>query len=134
MLKIAKRSISAILVLALLFSLFSINCFAAEAEEDYGVMPCWTTIESILARFTISGINSTSYVKLTSGVSTSLKITVNLQKLKSGTYETIETWTETGTGKTLILDESRLINILSDYRIKVTCKAGSETDVQYRYP
>ncbi len=132
--KFVEKSTSILLVLILLFSVLAINTSAAEAEEDYGVMPCWTTISRIDISFSISGINSTSLVILNSQVSTSLKITVNLQKLKSGTYQTIETWTETGTGKRLVLEESRLINILSDYRIKVTCKAGSETNTTYAYP
>ncbi len=134
MVKFVKKSVSVLLILTLLFSVLAINSSAAEVEEDYGVMPCWTTIQSIKATLTISGINSTSHVVLYSQVSTSLKITVNLQKLKSGSYETLETWTETGTGKYLELNESRLINILSDYRIKVTCKAGTETNVSYAYP
>ncbi len=97
-------------------------------------MPCWTTIDMIITNFSISGVNSRSVVLLDSQVSTSLKITVNLQKLKSGTYETIETWTESGTGTHLELEETRLINVLCDYRIKVTCKAGSESNVSYAYP
>ncbi len=129
-----KRSISLILVLVTLFSLCAINSSAAQVDEDYGVMPCWTTINRISKSFTISGINSKTIVTLTSKVSTSLKITVNLQKVKSGTYQTIETWTKSGTGVSLTLTESRLINVLCDYRIKITCKAGTETHVSYDYP
>ncbi len=129
-----KKSVSIALILTMLFSVFTINSFGAEVEEDYGVMPCWSTIDSVITSFTISGINSTSSVALTSQVSTSLSIKVELQKLKSGTYETIETWTESGTGIYISLEETRLINIFSDYRIKVTCKAGSETHVTYDYP
>ncbi len=134
MTKYAKKCASIILVLIMLFSLFTINTSAAQVEEDYGVMPCWTTIRLIDKSFVISGINSTTDVSLYSQTSTSLKITVNFQKLKSGTYETIETWTETGTGTYLNLHETRLINILCDYRIMVTCKAGSESNVSYVYP
>ncbi len=132
--KVFKKSTSILLVLTLLLSLFAISCYAVQDEEDYGVMPCWSTIDSIHTSFTISGLNSNSYVYLVSQVSTSLKIVVNLQKLKSGSYETIETWTETGKGTSLELDESRLINVFSDYRIKITCTAGSETNVSYDYP
>ncbi len=134
MLKIVKKSVCILLMFTLLFSVLAVNTSAAEVEEDYGIMPCFTTINTIRKSFTISGINSTSYVLLTSQVSTSLKITVNLQKVKSGTYQTIETWTESGTGKRLELEETRLINALADYRIKVTCKAGTETNTSYAYP
>ncbi len=132
--KFVKKSTSIALILILLFSAFAINSFGAEAEEDYGVMPCWSTISSVSTSFTISGINSTTYVSLTSQYSTSLSIKAELQKLKSGVYETIETWTESGNGIYISLEETRLINIFSDYRIKVTCKAGSETHVTYDYP
>ncbi len=132
--KFVKKSISVALILIMLFSIFTINSFGSESEEDYGIMPCWNTISSVSTSFTISGINSTSTVALTSQISTSLSIKIELQKLKSGVYETIETWTKTGSGDVLILEETRLINILCDYRIKVTCKAGSETHVTYDYP
>ncbi len=132
--KFVERSISVILILTMLFYVFAINSFGAETEEDYGIMPCFTTINSVTTSFSISGINSTSSVALTSQYSTSLSIKVELQKLKSGAFETIETWTETGTGRYLSLEEDRLINVLCDYRIKVTCKADAETFVRYDYP
>ncbi len=132
--KFVEKSVSVLLALVLLFSVLAINTSAAEVDEDYGVMPCWTTISRITTSFSISRINSTSTVILYSQVSTSLKITINLQKVKSGTYQTIETWTKSGTGVRLVLEETRLINVLSDYRIKVTCKAGSETNTTYAYP
>ena len=118
----------------MLFSLFAFNSFAESVEDDYGVMPCFTTISAVTTVFSISGINSTSSVVLTSQYSTSLSIKIELQKEKSTGYETIETWTKSGTGTYLGLEETRLINIFSNYRIKVTCKAGSETHVKYDYP
>lgn len=132
--KLVKKSISVLLILTMLFSIFAISSSAATADADYGVMPCFTTISSVATSFTISGLNSTSSVALSSKVSTSLYIKVELQKEKSTGYETIETWTKSGTGYVLTLEETRLINILCDYRIKVTCTAGSETHVTYDYP
>ena len=79
-------------------------------------------------------MNSTSTVILSAKYSTSLYIKIELQKEKSSGYETIETWTKSGTGTSLGLEETRLINVFSEYRIKVTCKAGSETHVTYDYP
>ncbi len=134
MLNFVKKSTSIILIFTMIFSVFAINSFSAEVEEDYGVMPCWSTISSVSTSFTISGINSTSFVALNSQYSTSLSIKIELQKLKSGTYETIETWTKTGTGTHIALEETRLINILCDYRMKATCTAGSEIHVKYVYP
>ncbi len=132
--KTIKKSVSILLIITMLFSSFAIMSSAAVVEDDYGVMPCFTTIQSVTTSFTISGLNSTSSVVLASKVSTSLYIKIELQKEKSSGYETIETWTKSGTGTSIILEETRLINIFSDYRIKVTCKAGSETHTTYDYP
>lgn len=134
MLNIAKKSLCVLLVFTMLFSAFAINSFAVESDDDYGVMPCFTTIDAVTTVFTISGLNSTSSVTMTTQYSTSLSIKIELQKEKSSGYETIETWTKSGTGTMIGLEKTRLINIFADYRIKVTCKAGSETHVTYDYP
>ncbi len=131
---IVKKSVSILLILTIMFSVFAINSSAETTNEDYGVMPCFTTISSVATSFTISGLNSTSTVVLKAQCSTSLYIKIELQKEKSTGYETIETWTKSGTGTYLILEETRLINVFSDYRIKVTCTAGSETYTKYDYP
>ena len=133
MLKIIKQSLSIILILTMLVSIFSISAFAETSEETV-VTPRFTTISTVATSFTISGLNSTSSVILSAKTSTSLYIKIELQKEKSSGYETIETWTKSGTGRNLSLEETRLINVFSEYRIKVTCKAGSETHVTYDYP
>ncbi len=134
MVKTMKKTVSILLILTMLFSSFAIMSSAAVVEEEYGVMPCFTTISSVSTSFVISGLNSTSTVILTAKTSTSLYIKIELQKEKSSGYETIETWTKSGTGVSLLLEETRLINVFSEYRIKVTCTAGGETHVKYDYP
>lgn len=134
MVKTMKKSVSLLLILTLLFSSFAIISSAAVVEDDYTVTPCFTTISSVSTSFTISGLNSTSSVLLVAKTSTSLYIKIELQKEKSSGYETIETWTKSGTGTVLSLEETRLINVFSNYRIKVTCTAGSETHTKYDYP
>lgn len=134
MLNIAKKSLSILLVFTMLFSVFTINSFAEDTDDENVIMPRFSTIDAVTTVFTISGLNSTSSVMLSAQYSTSLYIKIELQKEKSSGYETIETWTKSGTGTVLLLEETRLINVLADYRIKVTCKAGSETHVTYDYP
>ena len=134
MVKTIKTSVSVILILAMLFSSFAIISFATKPEDDNIIMPRFSTISSVTTSFTISGLNSTSSVVLSAKTSTSLSIKIELQKEKSSGYETIETWTKSGTGKTIGLEETRLINIFSNYRIKVTCTAGSESHITYDYP
>ena len=134
MVKTMKKTVSILLILTMLFSSFAIISSAAEVEEDYVVVPRFTTISSVATSFTISGLNSTSSVVLKAQTSTSLYIKIELQKEKSSGYETIETWTKSGSGITLTLEETRLINVFSNYRIKVTCTAGGETHTKYDYP
>lgn len=128
-----KKSISLVLAVLLLFSVFLINSSAVK-DDDYDIMPYFTSISAVSTSFTISGINSTSSVSITSQYSTLLYIKIELQKEKSTGYETIETWTKTGNGRVLALEETRLINIFANYRIKVTCRADNETHITYDYP
>ena len=134
MVNIMKKSVSIFLILTMLLSIFAVMSSAAVVEDDYSVMPCFTTISAVSTSFIISGLNSTSTVVLSAKTSTSLYIKIELQKEKSSGYETLETWTKSGTGTYLALEETRLINVFSNYRIKVTCKAGSETHTTYDYP
>lgn len=131
---VVKKCISIVLILTMLLSIFAISSFATTNEEKNTIMPRFSVIQSVGTVFTISGLNSTSTVSLSAKQSTSLYIKIELQKEKSTGYETIETWTKSGTGRTLVLEETRLINVFADYRIKVTCTAGGETHVTYDYP
>ena len=128
-----KQALSVVMILAMMLSVFSI-CAYAESNDNTAITPRFSTISTVATSFTISGLNSTSSVVLSAQYSTSLSIKIELQKEKSSGYETIETWTKTGTGTVISLEEDRLINVFSEYRIKVTCKAGSETHVTYDYP
>ena len=129
-----KKSLSLFLVITMLFSVLAINCSAESVGDEYGVMPCWSIISTVATSFTISGISSTSSVLLTSQFTVNLFIQIELQKLESTGYETIEKWSAFGDGLELGLEKTRLINIFEDYRIKVTCVAGNEQHVTYAYP
>lgn len=133
--KCTKLSISVILAFAIIMS-YTIFFVSAKnmTEKSEDASPYYTTINNAIATFNISGLNSTSTAKLTSKRSTSLYIKIELQKEKSTGYQTIETWTKSGTGTYLSLEETRLINVFSDYRIKVTFTAGGETVVKTVYP
>lgn len=112
----------------MIFSSFQSIAFADSAS----VMN--SNVSSNSCQLSISGINSTSTAEMTAAKSMSLSIKMELQKLKSGSYSTIETWTSSKTGVSLSMSETRLINVLATYRLKVTFKAGSETLVRYAYP
>lgn len=119
----------------MLFSVFSVNFIAnaTEFETESTVMPRYSTIASYSVGFDVSGFDLTSTVTLSAQCKTSLKIVVYLQKETSSGYETVKTWTKTGTGYILTLEESATANIFLNYRIKVTMTAGSETITVYRY-
>ncbi len=129
-----KKSFSVVLILTMLFSVFAINSSATTVEEETPIMPRWSVIQSVGTSFVISGLNSTSSVSLVAKYSTSLYIKIEFQKEESTGYKTLETWEKSGTGTMLALEETRLINIFADYRIKVTCTAGGETHTTFDYP
>lgn len=132
---IFKKSLSMILCLVMIFSAFSVSFVsnAAAVDDDNEIMPLWTTIEGYGVDFQVSGFTATPVVTLTSQVKTSLKIVVYLQKETSSGYETVKTWTTTGTGYGISLEETATVNIFLNYRIKVVMTAGSETITVFRY-
>ena len=123
-----KKTISFILCIIVIISCCEMLAFAVVDGSKY------TNISTISYSLTISGINSTSKASLQAKSSMSISIKMELQKLKSGSYSTIKTWTASKTGLALSMEETRLINVLSTYRLKVTFTAGSETVVSYAYP
>ncbi|MBQ6171071.1 MAG: hypothetical protein IJK34_00385 [Clostridia bacterium] len=94
----------------------------------------YTNIDSYNYDCYISGLKIYANASLTAKRSMYLSITIELQKLKSGDYEPIESWSDSKTGITMSLNADRLINLLATYRIKVTFNAGGETVTAYAYP
>lgn len=124
-----------IAVLMFFVSVFSANTVAnAQVKNDELISPQYTTILDNSTCIRINGIKATCTTTLSAKQLTSLKIKMELQKKKSGGYETVETWTSSKNGVNLAMSESRNINILYDYRLKATFTAGSETTIVYDYP
>ncbi len=130
-----KKALSITLCLVIILSIFSVNFIsnAAEADSDSEIMPRWSTIATYSVGFEVSGFTAMASVTLSSQVETSLKIVIYLQKETSDGYETVKTWTKTGTGYALLLEESTTANIFLNYRIKVVMTAGTETITVFRY-
>ncbi len=131
--KFLKEILCVCLCFAMCFLMASI-AVADDSASDDATSLRFINIMSTSCALTISGINSTSNASMATATTNSLSIKMELQKLKSGTYTTIETWSTSRTGTTIAMEEDRLINILSDYRLKVTFKAGTETFIDYAYP
>ena len=120
--------------------MFALHSFAAasaagvNAPEPAPKAVTFTNIASYSCSCYISGLKIYMNASLTAKSSMSLSITIELQKLKSGDYGTIETWSDSKTAVSMSLDPDRLINLLSTYRIKVTFNAGGESVTSYAYP
>lgn len=120
------------MLLSVVFSHTNMTALADNHENE--IQPLSTYIQRYSQYLLIKGITATCSAELKSNSSVKLTIKMELQKKKSGTYETIKTWSESKTGTVLNMDEKRAINLLSDYRLKTTFTAGSETKVSYAYP
>jgi hypothetical protein len=87
-------------------------------------------IHGTLSTTVKAGINGKTSV-------TSVKIKMELQKLSSGDYSTIETWEQTFSGRNGSMEESKITSPLNTYRLKATVTAysgsNSESKTFYAY-
>ncbi|MCR5781988.1 MAG: hypothetical protein K6G90_04535 [Clostridia bacterium] len=104
-----------------------------DADNDQSQIR-YTYIAATYCSCNISGLTATCRADLTCRSSCYMTIKMELQKLKSGCYSTIQTWNTSNTGTYLTITKTKLINVLSTYRLKVTFAAGSETVTAYAYP
>lgn len=125
-----KLSLLILVFLMVLSNAFVVN---ANVNNDNEIRPFYVNILRRDVSLNISGIKAECTASLRANKSMTLKIKMELQKSKSNGYETVETWTSSKTGTYLTMSESRNINIFSDYRLKVTFTAGSETEIVYKY-
>ncbi len=128
-----KKSLSIVMALVMLMSVFGIS-FSATADTADDEPTRYTVISSNSYGISISGLKATCTGALTASYSTTIKIKLELQKKSGGTYSTIKTWQDSKTGRSIALSGSKIINPLSDYRLKATFTAGSETVTRYDYP
>ncbi len=119
-------------MLTILSGGLTVNADTINPEDQ--ISPLYATISNTATYMSINGIKATCYASVTADYSTSLSVKMELQKKKSNGYETIQTWSASKDGSFLELSKSRNINILSDYRIKVTFKADKESVTLYKYP
>lgn len=122
-----------LILLSLLMIFGSTFVSNAAVNNDSEISPYYVNISNRSASLSVSGIKAKCNASVKSNKSVALKIKMELQKEKSSGYETVETWTNSKTGTLLAMSESRNINILCNYRLKVTFTAGSETEVVYKY-
>ena len=122
-----------LILLSILMIFGNVTVANATDNHDNEVAPLYVNISNHFEQIEISGIKAKCTATLKSQKSVPLKIKMELQKEKSKGYETVETWTGSKTGTLLSVSESRNINVLCNYRLKVTFTAGKETEVVYKY-
>ena len=127
-----------IMTLVVVFSVYSlsISSFAEEpnTNTDERTNERYQVIFNHTSGINIIGLSAECNASMGAQYSTSLSITMELQKLSSGSYSTIKTWTKSKTGTSIGLEGSKVINILNSYRLKTTFTAGNETVVVFSYP
>ncbi|MBR0541657.1 MAG: hypothetical protein IJK26_05555 [Clostridia bacterium] len=127
-----------IMTLVVVFSVYSlsISSFAEEpnTNTDERINERYQVIFNHTSGINIIGLSAECNASMGAQYSTSLSITMELQKLSSGSYSTIKTWTKSKTGTSIELEESKVVNILNSYRLKTTFTAGNETVVVFSYP
>ena len=134
-----KKSILKVLSVALVVLTVFLTCacaFATSADEyiDEEIPVRYTTINAATLSFTISGVTASGAATLTAKKSTSLQVVMTLQKKNSdGTWSNVKTWSKSGSGVSLVVSGSKVINVFSTYRMKGTYTAGGETTTIYRY-
>ncbi|MBR4767092.1 MAG: hypothetical protein IK085_10075 [Clostridia bacterium] len=129
-----KSVFAIVLAVLLVISSFSVLAIAKNDCEKSGMR--LTYIQSYRGSIN-KGLLSTTVSAEISGKSnvTKVKIKMELQKLTSGNYSTIETWEQTFNSNEGSMSESRTTNPLSTYRLKatVTAYSGSNSESQTFY-
>lgn len=134
---INKKALCLLLSVVALFSSFSsvISAGAALPPQNDAAVPYYVNLIGVDARISISGATATCTASVKSVSSCSLYIKMELQKKKSdGNYETVEQWISGKTGTSASAAEKKVINIFSEYRLRATLMAGSDSQILYRYP
>lgn len=129
--KISNTFVSILLSFLILIGMTSVANASVNGNNE--LAPCYINIANKSESITISSIKATCAASMSTNRTMRLTIKMELQKKKSNGYETVKTWTSSKTGTRLSMSESRNINALCTYRLKVTYTAGNEQVVAYKY-
>ncbi len=100
-------------------------------DEPYPLR--FTYIKTYNCDLSISGITAACSAAVKTISACYISMTMELQKQKSVGYETVKSWSDSTTGTSLSMSETRTINVFSTYRLKVSITAGSDSTVIYDY-
>lgn len=129
-----KRLSSIVLIIAVICSSFALISYANNEFKESGEK--LTYIDSYKGDIDHGILTTTVTAKIVGkSTVTSVKIKMELQKLSSGSYSTIETWEQTFYDSYGSMEKSKLTNPISTYRLKVTFTAysGSNSETKTLY-
>ena len=127
--------LSVILAAVLMLSISNFAFADNDAGKDEIIGDRYTTISNVTTNCYISGATIHCAGTVNAKYDTTIKIKLELQKKKSGSFETIKTWSGSKANtRSYSLSGSRAINLLATYRLKATYTAGSETITVYKNP
>lgn len=115
-----KRFVALMLAIVLIV-VFSISAYAADSKLKY-----IQTASASINVGTLSAKVKTNVVGISSV--TKIKIKMELQKESSGVYSTVKTWENTYNSNSASMEESKLISLTGNYRLKSTITAYTSTD------
>lgn len=94
--------------------------------SDSDINSIYTNIKKIVVGLTIEKRTAYSYIECTTYSPMDISITAKLQMKENGSWNTLETYTESVTDKECIIAEPRPVAQGYEYRLYVTCNAGGE--------
>lgn len=129
-----KRLIAYLMILVALFSVSVVPGFAVELPGASEIMPCYDYTKSVYADLSISESGTaTATSKITGypGTTTRVYITMYLERIKDGEWETVESWSDSAASYRLTLEENVNVSKGYTYRVRVSFYSYSGTNNEY---
>lgn len=122
------------MILVALFSVSVVPGFAVELPGESEIMPCYDYTKSVYADLSISESGTaTATSKITGypGTTTRVYITMYLERIKDGEWETVESWSDSAASYRLTLEENVNVSKGYTYRVRVSFYSYSGTNNEY---
>lgn len=101
---------------------------------EMSAQPYYVNISSITGDIYISGVkvylNTTVVAKK---ANSSIAMTQYLERKDGSSYTIVDFWSDSCTGSILEMNNSRVCNVLKEYRLRAVVTVGTEKTTVYRY-
>ncbi|MGN0005011.1 MAG: hypothetical protein ACI37Z_03390 [Candidatus Gastranaerophilaceae bacterium] len=102
--------------------------------QEISAQPYYVNISSIAGNIYISGVkvylNTTVVAK---NSNSNIAVTQYLERKDGSSYTIVDYWSDSCTGSILEMNNSRLCNVLKEYRLRAVVTVGTEKTTIYRY-